>query len=214
MTKITGGVISVEDGIKKAEEYTPARKVRVELHFDVPEGEDAQVQIDFVSARADEQVRKLLGKVNDKERLADAAGIGSTAQAAAAAPAKPVKAAGARTAATKPKPEPMHPAEALARTAELQTAARAQLAAEEAARLNPPAEVDPFATDEPVAEITDADLASAASKKAGEIKTPAPIKKLVGEFRPAGHSGQFSLQQIPRERRQEFLDKLAAVKAA
>ncbi len=212
MTKITGGVVSIEDGTKKAEEYAPARKVRVELHFDVPEDASPQEALTIVSAAADEQVKKLLNRAtSDKERLAEAAGVGPTAQAAAAAQAKPVKQPGPRAASTKPK-EPIHPAEALARTAELMTQAREQLAAEAAAP-DPAAVVDESVADEPVSQITDAELHSAASKKAGEIKNPAPIKKLVGDFRPFGHAGQFSMQQIPQARRKEFLDKLTGVKA-
>lgn len=61
-TGITGGLVSVEDGIKKAEEYAPPRKVRVELHFEVPEGADATEFLGTVSARADNQVKALLGQ--------------------------------------------------------------------------------------------------------------------------------------------------------
>jgi len=211
MTKITGGVVSVEDGIKKAEEYSPARKVRVELHFDVPEDASPQEALAIVSAAADEQVKKLLNRAtSDKERLADQAGIGHTAVTAAlAAKPRPIKQPGPRTAGAGSK-EPVHPAEALARTAELMTKAREQLATE-ASQADPAAVVDEFTADEPVSEITDAELYSAASKKAGETKNPSAVKKLVGDFRPAGHSGQFSLQQIPQSRRKEFLTQLHAV---
>lgn len=60
---ITGGLVSIEDGIKAKEEYSPARKVRVELSFDTPEnGSGAALTLDAVAALADRKVKELLGK--------------------------------------------------------------------------------------------------------------------------------------------------------
>ena len=49
---ITSGIVSIEDGTKKTEEYAPARKVRVELHFDVPEGHNGQKYLDAATTMA------------------------------------------------------------------------------------------------------------------------------------------------------------------
>lgn len=62
MTKITGGLVSIEDGVKKGEEYAPPRKVRVELRFDVLPDEDDQARLMEVSRMAHEQVKVLLGQ--------------------------------------------------------------------------------------------------------------------------------------------------------
>ena len=50
--QITGGIVSVEDGIKAKEEYAPARKIKIELHFDTPEGGDGIAILDYVTAVA------------------------------------------------------------------------------------------------------------------------------------------------------------------
>ena len=61
MSAITGGVVSIEDGVKPAVEYTPPRKVRVELRFDVLPEENAQERLMLVAAMANLQVKTLLG---------------------------------------------------------------------------------------------------------------------------------------------------------
>lgn len=58
---ITNGMVSVEDGKKALEEYAPARKVRVDLHFTVDEGADEKAVLHDAGVVADAQVRKLLG---------------------------------------------------------------------------------------------------------------------------------------------------------
>ncbi len=59
---ITNGTVSIEDGNKAGEEYAPARKVRVELSFNVPEGADALVELDYVAGVAQGRVDALLGR--------------------------------------------------------------------------------------------------------------------------------------------------------
>lgn len=187
MSVVNHGVVSIEDGKKADTEYTPARKVRVELHFDVPEGQDADATITQVSALADAHVRRLLGHpvVQTVAEIKPAI----SAQTAENKPAP--KQAGAR----KPKP--------------VEVVLKPEPAADPAAVTDEPA--DDFSA-APVAEvrpITDADLHSAAQKKNGEIKNPLAIRALVSTFRPAGSNTAFQLAEIPQDRRQEFLDKLA-----
>lgn len=64
MTQITGGSVAYEDGIKSHEEYAPARKVRVELHFDLSAGDaqSEQAEIEAIGAVAKAEVCRLLGK--------------------------------------------------------------------------------------------------------------------------------------------------------
>lgn len=63
--RIVGGLVSVEDGVKSAIEYAPARKVRVDLSFDVAEGSDARVALEHTAILANAQVRALLHQAPD-----------------------------------------------------------------------------------------------------------------------------------------------------
>jgi len=59
---ITSGTVSFEDGKKASEEYTPAKKAKVELRFDIPEGEqDVGVVIDGIIELARRKVAEMLG---------------------------------------------------------------------------------------------------------------------------------------------------------
>lgn len=59
---ITGGTICIEDGLKAKEEFAPARKVKVELTFSVPEGENGKAYMEGVTRVCDTKVREMLGK--------------------------------------------------------------------------------------------------------------------------------------------------------
>lgn len=193
MSVITGGVVSIEDGKKADTEYTPARKVRVELRFDVPEGSVADTIIENVSALADAHVKRQLGQLPNPTMLS-AAGSTTTSSdsiSTAAPEGKPTRQAGPRKA--KPVEVVLKP---------------------ETPAADPAAVEDDFSAPEaPAAQevkpITDAELHSAAQKKNGEIKNPLAIRTLVGSFRPEGSAVAFQLAQVPQERRREFLDKLA-----
>lgn len=60
MSTVKSGSISVEDGVRAVEEYAPARKVRVELHFEVAEGTNAESAMNRIAVLANAQVRALL----------------------------------------------------------------------------------------------------------------------------------------------------------
>lgn len=194
MSVVNHGVVSIEDGKKADTEYTPARKVRVELHFDIPEGQDADTAIAQVSALADAHVKRLLSGQAANPTTGTAAPLTTTSSASTSTPVteKTTRQAGAR----KPKP--------------VEVVLKPEPAADPAAVTDEPA--DDFSAPAAVAEvrpITDADLHSAAQKKNGEIKNPLAIRTLVSTFRPAGSNVAFQLAEIPQARRQEFLDKLA-----
>lgn len=57
---ITSGMVSFEDGRKAAEEYAPARKVRVELSFSVDPNGDAMADLDMASGLAKAKVKELI----------------------------------------------------------------------------------------------------------------------------------------------------------
>lgn len=197
MSVVTHGVVSIEDGTKSPVEYQPPRKVRVELHFDVIEGQDADVALAQVSAIADARVKALLGQTTEAPRATPPAP--KAAEPKAAEPATAPKRAGARS--EKPKPIEV----------KLTDEPKADPAAVSAEVIEDDfsAPADPVVTDS----ITDAELHSAAQKKNGDLKNPKAIRELVAKFRPAGKEGTFQLIEIPQAKRAEFLKQLSALAA-
>lgn len=211
-TQITGGLVSVEDGLKKPEEYAPPRKVRVELNFNVEDGDDASSLIEYAADLASQQVARQLGQSTK-------------------AVEKPVTQAG----------EPAAETQRRTRRTKAQIEADEAAAREKAAGASTTgdaggeqtsADFDPtaFVEDEPAAAgdgldlsefdvqpeaeaevITDADLNSAVQKKNAELADPPKIRELIGSYNPDPKS-VFQLRQIPAGQRREFLNKLAALK--
>lgn len=160
MGSITGGVISIEDGTKKSEEYAPPRKVKVEFRFEVEQGGDADAMIALTSDKANAKVAELLG---------------------APAPAP----AGKKAAVKPPKPaEEKKPADApAAEVKKPEDTSMDDILAPTPKPAPPPEEKKP--EDKP-REITDAELLSAVSKRNGETKNPAAIKAKAKEFSTTG----------------------------
>lgn len=221
MTIITGGVVSVEDGRKAAEEYAPPRKVRVELRFDNPpenSGEDADKLIKAVGLLASSNVAALLGQ--------KATAVPYTPGPRQAEPGPSLTGAKAKT------PEEIATADALKAASAAKVHPDKPPTGKKVAKA-PVAEPDPVLdgtpapaavsddisdlTGEPAKEITDADLNSAtgkknaalgaAAQKAGVQYSPAKIRALVEGFGPEGK--KITLKEIPQGKRQEYLDKLA-----
>lgn len=226
---VTGGVVSVEDGTKKNEEYAPPRKVRVELHFDVPEGEDAEQHIGAVSTLASAHVVSLLGgtvppsvksakpattagapEPGSKAALeaelvakgASPADLGHAPQpapTAAPGPKRTRKAAAEPTPAPAPAPAPADPDELTA------DEPAAPAADDDLGDLTGEAKVEP---------ISDLELNNAVAKRNAIIKSGIAIRKLVQAFNPdPGKLPNIVLAQIPQERRADFLKKLEVLTA-
>jgi len=184
---VTGGTIAVEDGTKAAEEYTPARKVRVELRFDIEDEKNPVNVISYVSTLASDEVDRLLGRIKAAQSTVDPDEL----HPAALALVEPPK---SRT--RKPKAEPP------------ETPSTPDTATEPDASS---AEGDDW--DEPVTTVitvTDAELNAAATAKNATLKAPPKIKALIGEFNP-DPTKQFSLSQIPQNQRKLFLERLDAL---
>lgn len=191
---ITGGLVSFEDGVKAAEEYAPARKVRVELNFEVPEDfpGSAEEALDSVAKMAKAKVGELLGKATKNA----ASGIASVAQAepGTAAPAVRTKAdlaaeAGLPEAPKKPgRPPKVKP------------------------DLNPAGDEWDVPSTTAAVEISDADLLSEIGKRNAVLKDPQAIRALVAEF--SGGKVPFSAKEIPQDQRASFIEKLKTLKPA
>lgn len=194
---ITGGLVAIEDGQKSAEEFAPARKVRIELKFDIAEGSNPDEVLDIVVDMANDRVNAQLGRGAAVTRVTTAPDTAGNVE-----PAK-------RTRRTKAE------IEADKAAAENPTTAgpTGQPAPEPAT--SPPVE-DDWSTPVPPAatakEVTDAELSAATTKKNGELNSPPLIRGLIATFNP-DPTRAFTLAEIPQARRGEYLEKLAALKA-
>lgn len=211
MTNITGGLVSIEDGKKAAEEFAPARKVRIELKFDMPENGD-EANLDAVIALAQSRVASTLA--GTKAKAADTPSGKKTPvetpKAAENIPSGKTKAdleAEMLAKAGGPKKPPA----AAAKKADDEvlgsesTVIEAEKPAEDSLD-------DVLGTGEVSAkDITDADLTSAITKKNAEIKAPAKIRDLITKYTPEGKAPSAAL--IPKEKRSEFLDGLSKLTA-
>ena len=207
---ISGGRVQIEDGTKAKEEYAPARKVIVELRFEVPEGGDGSAMLDSVALQADNKLRQLLDRPTIAATSFEKLG-------AALAPKKSTKAPAAPKATEKTKAE-------LAKELGLPTTDTVHKAPE-AALGEPEAPAAPVQTDiedeleslgiAAPAPITDKELGDAASKKMAELKTkhgekfdPTAIRSLLTSY----YEGGTRIASIPVAKRPEFLAKLSELK--
>lgn len=202
MAEITGGVVSIEDGDRQ--DY-PTRKVRVELRFEVPKDDHANVG---------ETVDHILAMANDKVRSQ----LGQSTTGATYAPTRVVR-----------EIEPGQPGSVAPATAETPKRTRRtkeQIAADEAAAkgsTDPLAGVEEKAPaadsvsgddllgdllggGEPEPEVTDAELNAAVQEKAKTFKDVPSLRKLIQET-----FGAKTLADVPQERRGDFLKQLAAL---
>ncbi len=195
---ITNGVVSVEDGTKKSEEYSPARKVRVELSFAVPEGSDGAAVASEAGDAASAEVARLLG-------------IPPSAKPAKVA--KPVKAEPAK------EPVKIGPSDKdkLAAAAGLPVDDGLGGATEPTKEPAKPAVVEDDLNDllglEAPKPVTNAELVDAAQKKNNAMKkidpkwAPVKIRELCVKY--AGADKHF--RDIPVEKRAAFLKDLEAL---
>lgn len=232
MAQITGGTVSVEDGLKKQEEYAPPRKVIVVLNFTVAEGEDYASTFDIASHAATNRVYSLLhGKAfvttvaQEPTGVEQGAGVHTEAGtegappkrrrrtaaeiAAAAGASQSGNAGGAQTSDEDPTGNEAHTIHLPDETPK----DPADIGGDEF-DIEPAAEesfdIEPDASDEPV---TDADLNAAVQKKNAEITNPNAIRTLIGTYNPDPKAA-FQLRQIPAAKRAEFLTKLSALTKA
>ena len=224
MAQVTSGLVSVEDGIKRAEEYAPPRKVRVELSFSVSEGETYEGIFDTVSNAASNRVAALLGV--SPVALATVGGTETPASPPAEAPkrrGRPPKADGASSngsaggGQTSADPaaieDPTGGAGGDPATIHLpdESGDPASVGGDDPAAIDFDAPIEPET--EEADPVTDADLNSAVQKKNADLQDPPAIRKLIASYNP-DPTQVFQLRQIPADKRREFLNKLAGLKKA
>lgn len=219
MAQVTSGLVSVEDGIKKPEEYAPPRKVRVELSFSVGENEAYQDIFDTVSQAASNRVASLLGQKPVVVEPAEAAETPApkrrrrTAAEIAEAGAKANGGSGGAQTSADPASmeDPTGGEETVIHLPD-------ETPEDESFDIEPAAgepedesfDIEPAGSPDP---ISDGDLNSAVQKKNAEIANPNAIRTLISSYNPDPKSA-FQLRQIPADKRGEFIAKLAALTKA
>lgn len=215
---ITGGVVCIEDGTKAKEEFAPARKIKIELSFTVPEGQDGTKFLDGVTLHAENKLRALLGRT---------AAPAPQAQASEAAvdpkPRAGRKAADKVPEKTKADLEREHLEELKAAEGQgPKTLPVDELECEPAPKTaaKPPVdELEDILGTTAAVPVTDQELGKAAQEKNGKMKAvagwaPEKIRELVGKFvlvdgKPKPGA---KLQEIPAAQRHDFLAQLDALK--
>lgn len=217
---ILSGTVSIEDGAKAKEEYAPARKVRVDLTFAVPEGSDGQPFLDTTARMADAKVRELLGRPAAAGAPVLQVAIATVGTPVAGKAATETAAAKkARLAAEKVAVEPGKTKADLAKEAGLPTTDTVHKGATEGLVED---EATPTAEDElgdllgdaaPVP-ISDQELGRMAQDKMAKLKadqgekfSPVAIRELINTF-----SGGKRIADIPSVKRHEFKAALEALK--
>lgn len=211
-TSISGGLVSVEDGTKSAIEYQPPRKVRVELRFDVAEGQDATAILGGVASLAQAKVAELLGQtaLSNVTTITSAATAPKTRKGGRADMiVDPPAEAGASTSA--------QPSQASANTSpasdEIPGLGGDTPVAEKPAADSLDDIMGLGATPEPVKEITDADLNAAVQKKNGELQSPPLIRDLIIKFQPDPSKPPL-LANVAQAQRAQFLAELTTLAKA
>lgn len=210
---ITGGSVTIEDGLKAKEEYAPARKVSVTLNYSTPENGDGIALLDYVIAVATGRQMAL---------LYSKAPVPATAAAQPAALVEPAKPKAGRKAAEKPAEKTKADLEA-EHLAELKAAeGKGPKDVVDELDEKPPAEKDEMADllgDTAPTPVTDQELGKAAQEKNGKMKSvagwaPEKIRALVGEFVQVDGKPKAGakLQEIPAAKRHDFLAQLDALK--
>lgn len=202
---ITNGSITIEDGVKAAEEYAPARKVSVTLSFagDV----DVEDELNRAADVANAKVAEMLGSKPKAVKVPKAPAAGTAHSTKT-------------TTLIQPKDKTK---DDLAREMGLPTTGGEGLLDETPApskSADKPApkadanDLDDLLGDDKPAPITDIELSNAAQKKNATEKdsnktwAPAKIRDLVAEFAGAGKQ----LRDIPAAKRPEFMVKLELLK--
>jgi hypothetical protein len=227
MSQVTGGLVSVEDGIKKSEEYAPPRKVRVELSFGVEEGGDFEAIFDRVSQAATNRVASLLNGTALNVVQAETPASGETTRrprrtkeqiaadkaAAEGGPSPSGSAGGAQTSAKDPASVEEDPTGGEESVVHLPDESAKDPAAieDDAAPEEVSFDIEP--EEEAGEEVSDTELNSRVQRRNADLEDPDLIRDLIKKFNPDPKKS-FTLRQIPQAQRADFLKQLDSLKKA
>ncbi len=194
---ITSVTVTFGHGVKR-EEYGPVKKAEVSLTATVAEGEDGSIVLAQVSHLAMARVAEMLSAPRPDTNVSSAAPAEEAAPAGEQPPARrtrgPNKAKEADP-APEPQPEPT-PTEDTTAPLELQEN-----------------QEDEWSVGADDIVVSDQELLSATSKRAGELGAREPIVKLIATFATRTEGAPFKVQEIPNAQRKGYLTKLAALTA-
>lgn len=207
-TPIFSGNVFVEDANPPLADYTPARKVNVNIAFTATNETELATYTGLAGTLARDKVDELLGR-----------------KPAAATPAAEATKTATKTKATKTKDTPAAEspevlAERARLAAELDVGTGGEPAAGDGVDLSEfdvqpetTANDDLDLTTAAPSEVTDADLNAAVQKKNTEITNPEAIRGLIATYNP-DPTRVFQLREVPQAQRAGFLAKLAELKKA
>lgn len=203
MPNITSVTVSFEDGIKR-EEYGPTKKASVSITAAVAEDEDGETVLKSLSDLVIAKVADMLDApkpavADDIEKrqppVGESVAVGGPPPRRSRGPNKPKDVAPSveepqLTSSSSPEPSDMPEAPQPAGQDE-----------------------DEWASAPEDIEITDQELLSATSKRAGELGAREPIVKLISTFATRTEGAPFKVQEIPQPQRKDYLAKLAGLTA-
>jgi len=190
---ITSGTVVIEDGIKAAEEFAPARKVRVELSFDYDD-------LDRVAVIAQAKVSEMLGKSSGAagktaQATSSLDALKTATEAAAVGEAKKAP----RKAATKPV-ETLPPVEDFPLGDE--TKAQSEGKADEASL-----EAGILGAEEPKVDVSDKALYDMVVAVNAKVKKPKDITVIITKYCPTDGVPP-SLKRVPEASRVAFITEI------
>lgn len=194
---ITSVTVTFGHGVKR-EEYGPTKRAEVSLTAAVAENEDGAVTLALLGRLALAKVADLLNAPKPETVV----GAETPAVGEQTPPTRrtrgPNKTTGAEPAAGALAPTSAGPAGDgdLVLTDKL-----------------PEDEGDDWSSSADDIQVTDQELLSATSKRAGELGARDPIIKLISSFATRTDGAPFKVQEIPQAQRKDYLTKLAALTA-
>jgi len=207
---ITSITVCFGNGTKR-EEYAPIKKAEVTITAAVAEGEDGAVVLSQISHLALAKVADMLSAprpattaeaqaaLQDRDEMlmpeikeAQQAAAGEPPARRTRAPNKPKEEAAPASQPSSPVSEEPKP--------------ELILTAQEEAQ-------DEWAAGPDATPVTDQELLSATSKRAGELGAREPIVKLIASFATRTEGAPFKVQEIPAAQRKDYLAKLAKLTA-
>lgn len=192
MPDITSVTVVFGHGIKR-EDFGPVKKAEVSITASVADGEMGEHVLASVSTMALAKVAEMLDAPKPVATHSQ-----EEQQPSGEAPAR-------RSRAKKAEP-------AAASSVDTPASAPTEESAEVAEPTEPAVEDEWAAGAEDIA-ITDQELLSATSKRAGELGARDPIVKLIATFATRTEGAPFKVQEIPANQRKDYLTKLAALTA-
>jgi hypothetical protein len=188
-TDITSVTVTFGHGVKR-EEYGPVKKAEVSVTATVPEGEDGTVALAYVSHMAMARVAEMLSAPKPETGASAPVEVQLVGELP---PARRTRAPD--KAKDEPQPEETKPEATPTEDTTL-----------------PPAQGEWGAGADDIV-VSDAELLSATSKRAGELGAREPIVKLIATFATRTVGSPFKVQEIPAAQRKDYLTKLAALTA-